>query len=116
MRRRAMAHNYYRIPFRVRFKALQELLPSEGEVVSRSRCRRHRRKIKYLLHLYELRQKKHKWLETHIWHAKRFKMIEKWGFKVPYKCFDKSNRTAYKLSQKESACIIDQSYYRHFVI
>jgi len=44
-----MAHNYYRIPLRVRAKALKEMTASEGEVLSRSRCRRHRRKIRFLL-------------------------------------------------------------------
>ena len=23
-----------------------------------------------------------KWLETHVWHAKRMKMIEIWGYKL----------------------------------
>ena len=44
-----MAHNYYRIPVRVRLRALQELAPNEPEVLSRSKCRRHRRKIRFML-------------------------------------------------------------------
>lgn len=75
-----------------------ELQPSEAEILSRSRCRKHRRKIKYLLNLYEMRQRKHKWIETHIWHAKRFKMKELWGFKVAYESYDKACRTVYRLS------------------
>lgn len=98
MRRRAMAHNHYRIPLRIRFKSLMDLAPAEGETVSRSRCRRHRRKIQFLLNQYELRQKRYKWMETHIWHAKRFKMTEMWGCRVPFKNNDKSERTVYKLS------------------
>ena len=111
-----MAHNYYRIPLRVRRNALKELAKAEPKVIKRSRCRRHRRKLLYLMNLYELRQKKVKWIETHIWHSKRCKMVERWGYKIPYQCSDKGLRTAYKLSQKESACIIDQSYYEHFLI
>jgi ribonuclease P/MRP protein subunit POP1 len=72
MRRRAMAHNYYRIPLRIRFKSLLELSPSEPEVLPRSKCRKHRRKLRFLLNHYERRQREFKWMETHIWHAKRF--------------------------------------------
>jgi ribonuclease P/MRP protein subunit POP1 len=39
-----------------------------------------------------------KWIETHVWHAKRFRIEERYGFKVPVKCFDKSERAAYRLS------------------
>ena len=70
-----MAHNYYRIPLRIRWKSLHDMKNSEAETLERSRCRRHRRKLRYLLHLYELRMKAGgRWMETHIWHAKRVKM------------------------------------------
>ncbi len=72
MRRRAMAHNYYRIPLRIRFKSLIELQAAEPEIVMRSKCRKHRRKIRFLLNLYERRQRGNRWMETHVWHAKRF--------------------------------------------
>lgn len=56
-------------------------------------------------------------METHIWHAKRFKMVNMadWngGCRVPLNCNDKSTRSIYKLCQKESACIADLSYYNH---
>lgn len=109
MRRRAMAHNYYRIPLRIRYKSLVELQPSEPETLLRSKCRKHRRKIRFLLNHYERRSKLNgQWLETHIWHAKRFKMEEKWGcFKVAVKSRDKACRTVYKLSQRDGACVID---------
>ena len=112
-----MAHNYYRIPVRVRLRALQELAPNEPEVLSRSKCRRHRRKIRFMLNQYALRQKKHgSWMETHIWHAKRFKMTERWGVKYPERCSDKSDRSTYRLSQHASACIMDQSYFTTFEV
>lgn len=34
----------------------------------------------YLNYLYKIA--KVKWLETHIWHSKRMKMCEKWGYKL----------------------------------
>ena len=52
-------------------------------------------------------------METHIWHAKRFKMAERWGVKYPQRCSDKSDRSTYRLSQHDSAVIIDKSYYTH---
>jgi len=116
LRRRAMSHNYYRIPIRLRYKALTEMLPSEGAIVKRSRCRKHRRKPAYLLNLYENRQRKAKWLETHIWHAKRFKMVEKWGHRIASQCTDKSERAVYRMCGKQGCLIYDRSYYRHFLV
>lgn len=112
-----MAHNYYRIPVRIRMTALHEMKNSEAEVLERSRCRRHRRKLRFLLNQFELRQKIHgSWMETHIWHAKRFKMESKWGTKYPVRCSDKSDRSTYRLVQRESACIMDRSYFSTFII
>ena len=96
-----MAHNHYRIPVRIRLQALQELGGSEKPgKLKRSKCRKHRRKLRYLLHLYEIRQKRFRWMETHVWHAKRFKMANiNWnmGLSVPLNCNDKCTRSIYKL-------------------
>lgn len=56
LRRRAMAHNYYRIPLRIRMKSLKDMAPSEPDVCVRSRCRRHRRKLRFLLNAFERRE------------------------------------------------------------
>lgn len=110
-----MAHNYYRIPTRCRIRALNEMVPSEPEQVSRNRCRRHRRKLRYLLNQFELRQHRTgKWMETHVWHAKRFHIGANWGVKYPLRCSDKSDRSTYRLVQRESACVMDKSYFNHF--
>jgi len=50
--------------------------PRRGFLISSSR------RPGYLLRDYERRQKKNVWLETHIWHAKRFKMVNLWGYKI----------------------------------
>jgi ribonuclease P/MRP protein subunit POP1 len=55
-------------------------------------------------------------METHIWHAKRFKMQERWGVKYPVRCSDKSDRSTYRLAQHDSAVIMDKSYFSHFHI
>uniref|UniRef100_A0A1B0C0P5 Pop1 N-terminal domain-containing protein n=1 Tax=Glossina palpalis gambiensis TaxID=67801 RepID=A0A1B0C0P5_9MUSC len=44
--------------------------------------RKYRRSPRNLLADYLRRQRKRKWLETHIWHAKRFHMIERWGYRL----------------------------------
>lgn len=102
---------------RIRYKALHELAPNEGEALSRSKCRRHRRKLRFLLNLYELRQKKNgAWMETHVWHTKRFHMGTRWGVKYPTRCSDKSDRSTYRLAQRNSACLMDKSYFTSFEI
>ena len=50
-------------------------------------------------------------METHIWHAKRFKMETRWGVRYPVRCSDKSDRSTYRLVQRDSACIMDKSYF-----
>lgn len=54
---------------------------------------------------YIRRQRKHIWLETHIWHAKRFHMSELWGYKIPYSPCDKRYRAAYKAISKH--CLLN---------
>lgn len=66
--------------------------------------RKHRRRPKNLLAEYTRRQRKHVWLETHIWHAKRFHMIEKWGCKIPWKPTEKNVRACYRASTQH--CLI----------
>lgn len=58
--------------------------------------RKHRRRPRNLLAEYARRKRRHVWLETHIWHAKRFKMAELWGYKVPLHPCDKGIRAAYR--------------------
>ncbi len=111
LRRRAMSHNRYRIPVRVRFKALQESVASEAEVLQRSRGRKHRRKLKYLLNFYERRQRNNKWMESHVWHAKRFHMAKMFGWCVPVRCADKSKRAVHRFVAKNGAVLYDQSYH-----
>lgn len=80
---------------------------------------------------YIRRQRRIKWLDTHIWHAKRFAfsgklqaivkvffynknrfhMIEKWGYKLPKQPCDKSFRACYRATTKH--CLLqDLSYMR----
>ena len=58
--------------------------------------RRHRRRPGNLLQDYIRRQNRHVWLETHIWHAKRFHMADEWGYRIPLHPNDKGVRAAYR--------------------
>lgn len=52
---------------------------------------------------YIRRQRKNVWLETHIWHAKRFRMIEKYGYKLAVQSFQRSFRPSYRDSVRHCA-------------
>ena len=105
MRRRAMSHNKYRIPSRIRDKVNeQELLLKKP-----SRCRKNIRKARLLLSSYARRSHKNKWLETHLWHSKRMKMSSYFGYRIAESCSSKSNRTAYRYL-KTDCLAYDLSY------
>lgn len=44
--------------------------------------RHKKRRSGTLVDVYLKRQGAKRWLETHIWHAKRMKMVEMWGYKL----------------------------------
>lgn len=50
---------------------------------SRRPSRKYRRRPGNLLQEYNRRSQKNVWLETHIWHAKRFHMKRQWGYALP---------------------------------
>ncbi|XP_074997493.1 ribonucleases P/MRP protein subunit POP1 isoform X3 [Calonectris borealis] len=112
MRRRAMSHNIKRLPRR-----LQEIARKEAEKAvhqkkeqSKTKCRKARRRHINLVAEFNRRQKKNIWLETHIWHAKRFHMVKKWGYCLGDSPTEKSYRACYRAMTKH--CLLqDLSYY-----
>ncbi|EFN72410.1 Ribonucleases P/MRP protein subunit POP1, partial [Camponotus floridanus] len=48
-------------------------------------------------------------LETHTWHANRFQMIDKWGYKIPYYLNDKSHKASNNGETKY--CLLQDIYY-----
>ncbi|XP_031178566.1 ribonucleases P/MRP protein subunit POP1 isoform X2 [Sander lucioperca] len=116
MRRRAMSHNTKRLPRRLRDaanrmreKSLQAGSKKKKEQ-AKSKSRKARRRHGNLLLEFNRRQRKNVWLETHIWHAKRFHMVKKWGYclgdRPTYKCYRPSYRAM------SSHCLLqDLSYY-----
>ncbi|ESP05473.1 hypothetical protein LOTGIDRAFT_228048 [Lottia gigantea] len=108
LRRRAMSHNIKRLPRRLREAALIEY-KNRPETGTKRPSRKHRRRPKNLLADYVRRQRRVKWLETHIWHAKRFHMTEKWGYKLPVRPTDRSYRACYRATVNH--CLLqDVSY------
>uniref|UniRef100_A0A8C1UY49 POP1 homolog, ribonuclease P/MRP subunit n=1 Tax=Cyprinus carpio TaxID=7962 RepID=A0A8C1UY49_CYPCA len=105
MRRRAMSHNTKRLPIR-----LQRAPEKEKKQLPRSRSRRARRRHGNLLLEFNRRQRKNKWLETHIWHAKRFHMQKTWSYCLPLKPTAKSFRASYR-AMNTHALLQDLSYF-----
>ena len=135
MRRRAMSHNRYRIPSRIR-GYVNEKMDEFGEKKI-LRCRKHLRRSRLLFWHYFKRSNdciskngqiqeyndggfmanpgKAKWLESHIFHAKRFFMKSLFGYKLADTCYTKQMRSSYRFS-KERAQLYDQSYNMVYVL
>ncbi|KAM7420192.1 hypothetical protein PAMA_014749 [Pampus argenteus] len=111
-----MSHNTKRLPHRLREvanrmreKSLQAGSKKKKEQ-AKNKSRKARRRHGNLLLEFNRRQRKNVWLETHIWHAKRFHMVKKWGYclgdRPTYKCY----RPCYRAMS--SHCLLqDLSYY-----
>lgn len=110
MRRRVMSHNCKRLPRKLRKAHLDQLKKSGLPPKQKRPSRKHRRRPANLLEEYNRRQRHNVWLETHIWHAKRFHMTERWGHRLPYAPCDKAFRACYRGSSAH--CLLqDISYY-----
>ncbi|XP_060099432.1 ribonucleases P/MRP protein subunit POP1 [Heteronotia binoei] len=112
MRRRAMSHNVKRLPRRLRELARAEAEKPEHQKkeLPKSKCRKARRRHINLVAEFNRRQKKNIWLETHIWHAKRFHMVKKWGYCLGDKPTTKCYRACYRAMANH--CLLqDLSYY-----
>lgn len=68
---------------------------SDGTANKKKGSRKQRRNKDTLQSVYAQRQRKSKWLETHLWHAKRMNMCDKYGYRLAEHCSDKGVRAAY---------------------
>ncbi|KAM3927757.1 ribonucleases P/MRP protein subunit POP1 [Leptodactylus fuscus] len=112
MRRRAMGHDVKRLPRRLREIAKREMEKTvhQKKEQSKSKCRKARRRHGNLQLEFNRRQRKNMWLETHIWHSKRFHMMKKWGYCLADRPTMKSYRACYRAMS--SHCLLqDLSYY-----
>ncbi|KAL9548705.1 hypothetical protein MBANPS3_005558 [Mucor bainieri] len=96
LRRRAASHNINRLPARLRAKAAKE---AHSSAPNAKLIRKKVKKIKTPRNTVEeflRRQKSKKWLETHMWHAKRMKMTDIWGYRIASRPNTKSVRITYR--------------------
>lgn len=109
MRRRAMSHNPKRLPRKYRQAHIAQMRKSGVGTISKRPSRKYRRKAGNLQREYIRRQRNHVWLETHIWHAKRFHMVERWGYKLAQSSCDKTFRSNYRATAKH--CLVQDISY-----
>ncbi|KAH8289792.1 hypothetical protein KR054_011109 [Drosophila jambulina] len=111
MRRRAMSHHPKRLPRKYRQAHKSQMGKGGNQPVNGKRpSRKYRRRPQNLLREYIRRQRRHIWLETHIWHAKRFHMVDRWGHRLALASCDKTYRACYRASAQH--CLLqDISFY-----
>uniref|UniRef100_A0A8C5MUQ1 POP1 homolog, ribonuclease P/MRP subunit n=1 Tax=Leptobrachium leishanense TaxID=445787 RepID=A0A8C5MUQ1_9ANUR len=111
MRRRAMGHDIKRLPRRLREIAKKELEKSlqQKKEQSKAKCRKARRRHGNLLLEFNQRQRKNKWMETHIWHTKRFHVVKKWGYCLPDRPTMKCYRACYRAMTNH--CLLEDLSY-----
>ncbi|KAF8635812.1 hypothetical protein AX15_000014 [Amanita polypyramis BW_CC] len=109
LRRRAASHDVRRVPKRLRDKARVEMDPVKRS--SKSKLPK-RGKTKQITRTesFERRQRDKLWLESHIWHAKRMKMENMWGYRLAVHPTEKSFRSSHRASVHGSI-IHDASYF-----
>ncbi|NXC49557.1 POP1 protein, partial [Penelope pileata] len=112
MRRRAMSHNVKRLPRRLREIAKKEAEKAvhQKKEQSKTKSRKARRRHINLVAEFNRRQRKNIWLETHIWHAKRFHMVKKWGYCLGNSPTEKCYRACYR-AMTHHCLLQDLSYY-----
>lgn len=60
---------------------------------------------------FRKRQREKTWLPTHVWHAKRAKMVTLWRFAVAETPREKCYRPTHRASQMRGAVVWDESYF-----
>lgn len=108
-----MAYEVRRFPKGLRNYAAPFLANSKHRKKPPSRF--FRRRSRNLLLNYIRRQRKLIWLETHIWHAKRFHIIDRWGYRLPDRSFQRNFRPCYRDSVRHCT-VRDKSYLSCFLI
>ncbi|KAF9285583.1 hypothetical protein BGZ74_001451 [Mortierella antarctica] len=109
LRRRAASHNIKRLPVRLRERAMREVESDPVKKGKKPDNRHKKRRPGTITQEYLRRQGTKRWLETHIWHAKRMKMVEQWGYKLAEHSNEHGIKSAYKSSHHQ--CILQDSSY-----
>ncbi|KAG0334323.1 hypothetical protein BG000_008415 [Podila horticola] len=109
LRRRAASHNIKRLPVRLRDRAMREVESDPVKKGKKPDNRHKKRRPGTITQEYLRRQGTKRWLETHIWHAKRMRMVEQWGYKLAEHSNEHGIKSAYKSSHHQ--CILQDSSY-----
>ncbi|KAG7088510.1 hypothetical protein E1B28_012494 [Marasmius oreades] len=109
LRRRAASHDPRRVPVRLRAKAKAEMDPVKKKAQGRSRPKLGKSKRLPKSQVFLKRQRDKRWLESHIWHAKRMHMKNMWGFRLAITPTEKSFRPSHRAS-KHGSILHDASY------
>ncbi|KAI0059540.1 POP1-domain-containing protein [Artomyces pyxidatus] len=110
LRRRAASHDVRRVPSRLRQKSRAEMDPMRRKALGRSHPRRGKARQEPRSITFLKRQQDKKWLESHLWHAKRMKMENMWGYRLAVQPTEKSFRPSHRASVHGSI-LHDASYY-----
>lgn len=65
---------------------------------------------------FRKRQRDKTWLPTHVWHAKRARMVMKWGVALPESCNEKAFRPTIRASRMRGAIAWDTSYFSSLLL
>ncbi|KAF8225887.1 POP1-domain-containing protein [Tricholoma matsutake] len=110
LRRRAASHDVRRVPTRLRDKARTEMDPVRKKILGRSMPKRGKAKRLSRSELFLKRQRDKLWLESHLWHAKRMKMENMWGYRLAVHPTEKAFRPSHRASLHGSI-LHDASYH-----
>lgn len=118
LRRRAASHNCYKLPRALIDKGKEDIAkfgttvpkpspknPTRAAKRNQSSLRNPNKRFKH----------KHTWLETHMWHVKRFHMSPMWGFMLPTHSTQRGNKAVHRFSHNQ-AIVHDASYMTHLVL
>ncbi|KAJ7366798.1 NUC188 domain-containing protein [Mycena albidolilacea] len=109
LRRRAASHDVRRVPLRLRDRAKQEMTAVKKKALARFRPKQGKDKRLSRTETFLKRQRDKSWLETHIWHAKRMKMQNMWGYRLAVTPTEKAFRPSHRASVHGSI-LHDASY------
>ncbi|KAM7536965.1 hypothetical protein Aperf_G00000065612 [Anoplocephala perfoliata] len=124
LRRRAASHKIQRLPRRLHQAAAQSL--SQKLVSQAKRCRRYRRRPQRLaalaahraqipVHNSEGDNVQARWIPTALWHAKRFHVVQNWGWRIPFAPTDKLFKTLQRATT-DRCMLVDHGYLNCFAI
>eukprot|EP00730_Choanoeca_flexa_P017941 TRINITY_DN8695_c0_g1_i3.p1 TRINITY_DN8695_c0_g1~~TRINITY_DN8695_c0_g1_i3.p1 ORF type:complete len:682 (+),score=101.13 TRINITY_DN8695_c0_g1_i3:44-2089(+) len=106
MRRRATSHNIKRLPVALRTQAEHEFA---NVTPKQPRSRRGKRRPGRIREEFGRRSQRQTWMETHLWHAKRYHVEDRWGYRIPVRPSEKGQRPNYRWV-RDHASMQDISY------